>query len=156
MGRSYEELLTGFPKWDRTAIAFRTDERRAARSKLTNQSIFFGAESAEHPARAADEPTAPLIEPQPAVGLAREADASRYADFADRSHCRAEPERTRAGAQVQPIEPPVDAHRGGEAAGTAGKIKQARESSVAPHQRDPFERFQCAYQNAAADAACFA
>ena len=155
MGRSYEELLTGIPKWDRTAIAFRTDERRAARSKLNNQSIS-GAESAERPARAADERTAPLIEPQPAVGLAREADASRYADFADRSHCRAEPERAPARAQVQPIEPPVDAHRGGEAAGTAGKIKQARESSVAPHQRDPFERFQCAYQNAAADAACFA
>src|SRR5262245_11663334 len=60
------------------------------------------------------------------------------------------------GAQVEPVEAGIDAEGGGEAAGAAGEVTDARGAAAAGHQGRTLQGLDGAQQDAGADAGMFA
>src|SRR5262249_51799578 len=103
------------------------------------------------PFRSANERIVALEEAQLTVDFARDADAHAAADRTERVGGDAQPERA-GGTKVQPVQPPVDVHRGGQPARPPGQVDLAIGATQPTHGFDPLQGLECPEQDAGADA----
>src|SRR6266404_6640683 len=87
--------------------------------------------------------------------LTRDADANADPNFACRFHGGAQPERAFV-TQVDAIRSFVDIHCFRETPGASRKVREPLRSAMLLHQRNSFEWFESAKQNARADAGLLA
>jgi len=89
------------------------------------------------------------------MGCARNPDARGDANRSRRTHGTADPNRALSRTEVHTVKAIVDEQCGGQAARPASEIEQARDASMAPHQRNSVKWLERANQNSAADAVNF-